>query len=37
VPVDEVVTLTLFYREDHHLARLMLDEAQQKKARPSLG
>ena len=29
VPVDEVVTLTLFYREDHHLARLMLDEAQQ--------
>jgi hypothetical protein len=29
VPVDEVVTLTLFYREDYHLARLMLDEAQQ--------
>lgn len=29
VPVDEVVTLTLFYREDHHLARLMLDEAEQ--------
>ncbi|HJT35397.1 MAG TPA: DUF1592 domain-containing protein, partial [Pirellulales bacterium] len=29
VPVDEVVTLTLFYREDHHLVRLMLDEAQQ--------
>ncbi len=28
VPVDEVVTLTLFYREDHHLARLMLDESQ---------
>ncbi len=28
VPVDEVVTLTLFYREDHHLARLMLDETQ---------
>ena len=28
VPVDEVVTLTLFHREDHHLARLMLDEAQ---------
>lgn len=28
VPVDEVVTLTLFYREDHHLARLMLDDAQ---------
>ncbi len=24
VPVDEVVTLTLYYREDHHLARLML-------------
>ena len=29
VPIDEVVTLTLFYREDQHLARLMLDEAQQ--------
>jgi hypothetical protein len=28
VPVDEVVTLTLFYREDDHLARLMLDESQ---------
>src|SRR5262249_58876017 len=27
-PIDEVVTLTLFYREDHHLARLMLDDAQ---------
>ena len=26
VPVDEVVTLTLFYRQDDHLARLMLDE-----------
>src|SRR5207247_3357990 len=31
VPVDEVVTLTLFYREDHHLGRLMLDEMQQKR------
>jgi hypothetical protein len=31
VPVDEVVTLTLFYREDDHLARLMLDEVQQKR------
>jgi hypothetical protein len=30
VPVDEVVTLTLFYREDDHLARLMLDDGQQK-------
>src|SRR5205085_3205571 len=29
VPVDEVVTLTLYYREDEHLARLMLDDAQQ--------
>jgi len=29
VPVDEVVTLTLFYREDDHLARLMLDAQQQ--------
>ena len=28
VPVDEVVTLTLFYREDDHLKRLLLDEAQ---------
>ena len=28
VPVDEVVTLTLFYREDEPLRRLMLDEAQ---------
>ena len=30
VPVDEVVTLTLFYREDHHLHRLMLDETEAK-------
>jgi len=30
VPVDEVVTLTLFYREDHHLRRLMLDDAEAK-------
>ena len=29
VPVDEVVTLTLYYREDHHLRRLMLNEQQQ--------
>lgn len=29
VPVDEVVTLTLFYREDEQLRRLMLNEAQQ--------
>jgi uncharacterized protein YndB with AHSA1/START domain len=28
VPVDEVVTLTLFYREDEHLQRLMLDDQQ---------
>ena len=28
VPVDEVVTLTLFYREDEFLRRLMLDDAQ---------
>ena len=26
VPVDEVVTLTLYYREDHELARLMFNE-----------
>lgn len=30
VPVDEVVTLTLYYREDDHLARLMLSESQKK-------
>lgn len=28
VPVDEVVTLTLYYREDEQLRRLMLDDAQ---------
>jgi len=28
VPVDEVVTLTLFHREDDHLRRLMLDDRQ---------
>ncbi len=28
VPVDEVITLTLFYREDNQLRRLMLDDAQ---------
>ncbi|MGK0186631.1 MAG: hypothetical protein ACI9R3_002414, partial [Verrucomicrobiales bacterium] len=28
VPADEVVTLTLFYREDHHLCRLLLDDAE---------
>jgi transposase-like protein len=28
VPVDEVVTLTLFFREDTQLRRLMLDDAQ---------
>ncbi|HSI14391.1 MAG TPA: DUF1592 domain-containing protein [Chthoniobacter sp.] len=28
VPTDEVVTLTLFYREDEQLKRLMLDDAQ---------
>lgn len=31
VPVDEVVTLTLFYREDQHLSRLMLDDTQSAK------
>ncbi len=29
VPVDEVVTLQLYYREDDHLKRLMCDDAQQ--------
>jgi hypothetical protein len=28
VPVDEVVTLTLYHREDKHLQRLMLDDAE---------
>jgi hypothetical protein len=28
VPVDEVITLTLFYREDDQLRRLMLDDAE---------
>lgn len=28
IPVDEVVTLTLFHREDDHLRRLMLNDAQ---------
>jgi len=28
VPVDEVVTLTLYHREDAHLRRLLLDEAE---------
>jgi hypothetical protein len=28
VPVDEVITLSLFYREDDQLRRLMLDQAQ---------
>ena len=37
VPVDEVVTLNLFYREDEHLERLMLDEAQTARARPAVG
>ncbi len=28
IPVDEVLTLTLFYREDDHLVRLMLNDVQ---------
>ncbi|MBB75509.1 MAG: hypothetical protein CMJ75_13465 [Planctomycetaceae bacterium] len=31
VPVDELHTTTLFYREDDHLTRLMLDDRQQKR------
>ncbi len=31
VPVDEVVTLTLFHREDDHFTRLMLDDTQKGK------
>ncbi len=30
VPVDEVISATLFYREDDHLVRLMLDDSQKK-------
>ena len=29
VPVDEVVTMTLYFREDQHLQRLLLTEAEQ--------
>jgi hypothetical protein len=31
VPVDEVISVTLFYREDDHLVRLMLDDAQRQR------
>lgn len=31
VPVDELLSITLFHREDDHLGRLLLDEAQQAK------
>ena len=31
VPVDEVVTLTLFFREDNQLSRLMLDDVEAKR------
>ncbi|MCA8996115.1 MAG: DUF1592 domain-containing protein [Planctomycetaceae bacterium] len=31
VPVDEVVTLVLFHREDDHLARLMLDDQERQR------
>jgi hypothetical protein len=30
VPIDEVVTLTLYHREDHHLTRLILTDAEAK-------
>jgi hypothetical protein len=30
VPVDEVLTITLFHREDHHLSRLLLNSSEQK-------
>ena len=30
VPVDEVLTITLFYREDHHLSRLLLSGSERK-------
>jgi len=31
VPVDEVISATLFHREDDHLQRLMLDDAQRQR------
>lgn len=31
VPVDEVVTLALYHREEEHLARLMLDEPERRR------
>ncbi len=31
VPVDEVITMLVFYREDDHLIRLMLDDAEHAK------
>lgn len=31
VPVDEVVTLAMYHREDENLSRLMLDEAEKKR------
>ncbi|RIK73406.1 MAG: hypothetical protein DCC67_17945, partial [Planctomycetota bacterium] len=31
VPVDEVISLTLFYREDDHFVRLMLDDEQRQR------
>jgi Protein of unknown function (DUF1592)/Protein of unknown function (DUF1588)/Protein of unknown function (DUF1587)/Protein of unknown function (DUF1585)/Protein of unknown function (DUF1595) len=31
VPVDEAISVTLFYREDDHLTRLMLDDRQHRK------
>ncbi len=30
VPVDEVLTMTLFHREDHHLSRLMLTKSERR-------
>ena len=30
VPVDEVLTITLFHREDHHLSRLLLSSSERK-------
>ncbi len=31
VPVDEAISVTLFYREDDHLVRLMLDDSQRQR------
>ena len=36
MPVDEVISVTLFFREDDHLVRLMLDDVRSKQHRPAV-